>query len=556
MSEGNNAFGAARLKQVSRVSEIIGTRATPAATQKIDVEEKRDANISANVFYKTIFDTSLSPDEKQQQVAKELATIGTKEENRIRVQQLEQIKEYLQLQREKMASSIISITDTDVMARLQQVYSSMNTSMIDFNESIKPILDIVEAMNVVRKEGKTADLFLDIRNDRRDEQAIKDKKGEIENRFSAIKNTIDSLNVDIAHLQEEKTLFGFGGIKKEAQQEINVKLIQIDEANTQLRALETELTTINAEIVQSTNDETDFGKAKKTIREMLDLSANDHKENQKKTVEKALDFVKTSKSSLNDIKGHLVGLNGQIDNLTDANHTMLTAYAILGEGMKDAEKEIVEKRGTVAQKVEGESKIATMQRDDVLRTIDEHTTMLSSSASDTELTFADLTSQASRIATMKSANKGQMDKVQKLSTSAVAGTADRLSVVLQAVGAAALGESSEIARETLVSMNDTTNEIALRESMRVAFGTQEVNADIMKAMEDLSAYAEVTKAATSITQESVSEMRQNLDQLKDIANSLQDDLKAQGAVYSEASGASVKPVAVDAVPTSNDPFKL
>lgn len=548
-------FGA-KLKQSSRVADIIGTKVKTLEKQNVAVEEKSKVDYSANVFYKTIFDPNMTPDEKQKQVAKELATIGTKEQNRVRVQQLEQIKEYLQLQRENMASKIISITDTDVMARLQQVYTDMNNGMIDFNEAIAPILEIVEAMNVVRKEGKTADLFTDIRKDRGAEQAINDKKAAVENDFRTTKSLIDQLNLDIAYLSEEKSLFGFGGIKKEAQQQINAKQLEIEAATQKLFGLEKALVAVNSELEVSVNDETDFGKAKKTIREMLDLSAEEHKLNQQKTVEKALAFVKTSKTSLNDIKGHLTGLNGQIDNLTDANHSMINAYAILGEGMKDAEKEIVTKRGEISLPVEGESMIAKMQRDESLRTIDEHTTMLSASAADTELTFADLSSQSSRIRTMKDSNKNQMDKVQKLATAGVAGTADRLSVVLQAVGAAALGESSEIARETITAMNDTTNEIALRESMRVAFGSQEINSDIQKAMEDLAAYGEVTKAATEVTTQSVKEMRQNLDQLKDIATSLQEDLKAQGAIYSEAGEVSKDAGVAQVTPTSNDPFKL
>jgi hypothetical protein len=200
--------------------------------------------------------------------------------------------------------------------------------------------------------------------------------------------------------------------------------------------------------------------------------------------------------------------------------------------------------------------IAKMQRDDVIRTIDEHTSMLAASAADTELTYADLSSQSSRIKTMKDSNKNQMDKVQKLATAGVAGTADRLSVMLQAVGAAAIGESSEIARETILSMNDKTNEIAMKESMRVAFGTTQINSDIQKAMEDLAAYGEVTRAATDVTRESVAEMRAGLDQLKEIATSLQDDLKTQGAIYSEANSAAEQAGTPVVTPSGNNPFKI
>jgi hypothetical protein len=428
--------------------------------------------------------------------------------------------------------------------------------MLEFNEALQPILDIVDAMNTVRKEGKTADVFSDIRNDRRNEEALNAQRAEIESAFKTAQLRIDNLNYDNANLAEEKSLFGFGGIKKEAQQQINVNNMEIEKAKAELSDLQVKLETLTSTSAAAEEGAAEYVEAKKTIRKMLDLASDQHKENQKKTVDKALEFVKTSKTSINDIKGHLTGLNGQIDNLTDANHTMITAYAILGEGMKEAEGEIVAKRNDVVKSIEGESMIAKMQRDDVIRTIDEHTSMLAASAADTELTYADLSSQSSRIKTMKDSNKNQMDKVQKLATAGVAGTADRLSVMLQAVGAAAIGESSEIARETILSMNDKTNEIAMKESMRVAFGTTQINSDIQKAMEDLAAYGEVTRAATDVTRESVAEMRAGLDQLKEIATSLQDDLKTQGAIYSEANSAAEQAGTPVVTPSGNNPFKI
>ena len=550
----------AKLQEARRasVADIVGRKTSTNTSQKVEVEEKRDANIQSNAFYKVIFDPNLAPDVKQKEVASILSEVGTKEQNREKVQQLEQIKEYLQLQRENMASRIIAITDTGVVARLQQVYNDMNSDLNDFNDAIKPILDIVAAMNTVRTEGKGGQLFAEIRDDRNDEKEFNSKKAAIENRFNVIRSDIENLRTSNDNLGTQKTLFGFGGVKAEAQQQIATNDRKIIELTTELDNLATDLTNLQNTGTNATKEGTpEYLEAKKTIRNMLDLSADEHRENQKKSVEQALKFIKTSKTSLNDIKGHLTGLNGQIDNLTDANHTMITAYAILGEGTKEAEKNVVAKRNEISTEVEGESMIVKMDRDEKLRVIDEHTTMLSATAADTELTFADLNSAASRIRTMKDSNKNQMDKVQKMATAGVAGTADRLSVVLQAVGAAALGESSEIARETLTAMNDTTNEIALRETMRVAYSSQDINSDIQKAMEDLAAYGEVTKVATEITTQSMSEARQGLEQLKDIATSLQADLKEQGSIASKTAGMVEDAGTVVVTPSGgNDPFKL
>lgn len=537
MSETNNGARMARVSKTN-VADIIGTKKNAVTATASQVEETRGINIAANTFYKIIHDPALTPEQKQKAVAETLSKIGTKEENRERLRQLEEYKEYLQLQRENMAQKIISITDTDVMARLQEVFVKMNNGMLEYDEAMKPIMDIIDAMHVVRKEGKTNELFAEIRDDRRNELAFDAELNDIKKRFDSAQRNIDDLLVSNSVLAEKKGFFGFGGTTEEARTQIARNNVEIERLKGEASNIEKNLSELTAKKQEAVNDETEYGKAKNVIRGMLDLSADEHRENQKLVVAKATDFVKTSKQSLGDIRGHLVSLNGQIDNLIDGNQFMTAAYAVLGEGMKDAEKTIRAERETVATPSDDEGMIAKMQRDDKIRVIDDHASMLSTSYTDTELTFADLSSQRSRITTMKDANTGQMDKVRKMHTQGVAGVADRLSVVLQAVSQAAIGEASAIAKDTMTQMNDSTNMLAMKESMRVAMQGQEVNSDIVKAMEDLEAYGEVTRAATGIMTESVTEIRTNLEQLKSIASNLQDDLKEQSSIHSVAGNES------------------
>lgn len=538
----------------SRVADIIGVK-TNRVTKQAEEVDSREANVSSNAFFKIIFDPAATPEEKQSQVAQALSTIGTKEENRERVKQFEEFKEYLQAQRENMAKKIIELTNTETFAQLQSVYNSMNMGMIEFNEAMGPILAIVDAMHTVRKEGKTNDLFKEILEDRRDETEFKAKIDEIKGKFETTSQLINDLNLENARLVEEKSFFGFGGTTQAARAQIAANEVTIETLKSDLIKIETDLAALNEEAKKVVAADTDFAKAKATIRNMLDLSAADHKANQEKTVEKALNFVTTSKKSLGEVRDHLVQMNSQVDNLGDANQTITQVYAILGEGLKDAEKVNRENREALNKAEAEESMIAKMKRDSDLRVLDEHLTLLSTSAVDTETTFADLSSQSVRINTMKSANANQMDKVRKLHTQGVAGVADRLSVVLQAVGQAALGESSAIAKDTLIQMTNETNKVAQMEAMRAAVATGEVNEDLVRAMEDLGAYGEVVRAATDITRENITEMRQNLDSLKDIANSLQDDIKEGVAVYGEA-GAPVKKEQAQVAPVTSNPFKL
>ena len=143
------------------------------------------------------------------------------------------------------------------------------------------------------------------------------------------------------------------------------------------------------------------------------------------------------------------------------------------------------------------------------------------------------------------------------SSQGISGVADRLSVVLQAVSSAALGEASAMAKDTLQQMAENTNKVAQKESIRIAMGIEEQNEDLKKAIDDLGAYGEVVRAATNITREGLTDMRSKLDELKKLAAEVQTDVHEAIAVNADtaaqADAPATKPAASRATPS---PFKL
>jgi hypothetical protein len=202
--------------------------------------------------------------------------------------------------------------------------------------------------------------------------------------------------------------------------------------------------------------------------------------------------------------------------------------------------------------------IAQMAREQKKMAVEQHITMLDASAADTMATYADLTSGAIRIKTMKDAVDQQTIRARTMHSQGISGVADRLSVVLQAVSSAALGEASAMAKDTLQQMAQNTNKVAQKESIRTAMGIEDQNSDLSKAIEDLGAYGEVVRAATSITREGLSDMRSKLDELKRLAEDVQGDVQDAIAVNADVA----RPQATSAVaergrpaPTPS-PFKL
>lgn len=108
----------AQLSRQQQLEEILAVRgrATPTSKQKEETKAKdsRFASIETNPFFKTIFDESLSPEAKQAAVTKLLTFTGTREENRERVKAFDLFKEYLQAEREAMATQIIKTSSTQI----------------------------------------------------------------------------------------------------------------------------------------------------------------------------------------------------------------------------------------------------------------------------------------------------------------------------------------------------------------------------------------------------------------------------------------------------------
>jgi hypothetical protein len=548
------------LNEAAQASKRTKAAATPAAKEEVKEQDARFAEIAANTFYKIMFDPNASPEEKRDAVAAALSFEGTKEANKERIAEFELFKEYLQHVREEMAQEIIKLTDTEAFSELKSVYDDFNTSLNDFNDKMKPLTDIVEAIYTLRTNGLTFDAFREIQEDKKRETELVQKRDEQQRKLSDLRNNITTLQSDISVLGEQKGFFGFGGVKQSAREEIARKQLALEEANRNLGDLTTEIQNTSLEVATHESKIGQYAKEKEKLRELLDISTEGHKQRQKDLVESAQYFVNQAKVRIGSVREHLGKMGDQVENLADANGNMSTVYAIMTDGIKKAE---VNNQAIRAEflPVEGkeEDMITKMTREQKQAQVEGHIAMLDTSAVDTSSTLADLTSQSIRIKTMKDANMAQINKARTMHSQGIAGVADRLSVVLQAVSSAALGESSAMAKDTLQRMTADTNAVAQKESIRIAMGVTEANDDLIKAIDDLGAYGEVVKTATGISRDGLTEMRQKLDELQNLAKGVRDDIRDSIAVNAEV-GLGVRPKVVEQdnakkpAPAASNPF--
>lgn len=510
----------ALIRRIAQSRQSTNTVLTPAPTE--------------NAIFQIIFSEG-TPEAKRIELAKFMTFPGTKEEAKARVKAYQEFEEYLQSERERMSREIIKLTDTETFSELQAVYNDLNNALIEFDDKMRPLTEIIDAIYVLRTNNQTMAAFTEIQSDRKSEAARAEQKAQQEAEFESVHNRIGFLNTSIAQLGEQRSFWGMGGVKQEARAQIAANEVALNEAQINLEALATEIAKLDAPPVQSNMGE--FVEQKGKLRELLDISSDEHKQRQRDLVDAALGFVEKAKTRIGAVRNHLGRMTDQIDSLYDANTKMTGVYAVMSEGIKDATAEnrtIRESLQTPAPDVE-ESMIAKMGREEKLGAVEDHMRACDTASGSTIETFSDLTSQTIRIRTMRDSNEAQSDKARRMHNQGVAGVADRLSVVLNAVSAAALGESSAMAKGTLEGMVERTNKVAQKEVIQLALGVHEMNRDIEKAIGDLGDFGEVLRTSTGIWREGLTEVHQNIDRMRELAEEVRGDIKDSIGVHADVS---------------------
>lgn len=521
------------MEQAMATSKRYGTSVSQTAKRDEAPFSSKFAKMEANTFYKIMFDGESSPQQKMEFVTAALTFEKNKEDAKQKLEEFTQFKEYLQYERKRMAQQIIDLTDTEAFSELKAVYDQLNTALLSFEEKINPLTETVDAVYELRMNGVTFDAFREITQDKEEEARIEALRAEQEAQIKKLETDIRMLTESIAVWGEDKALFGLGGVKKYARENIAKAELQLSEKETNLNALIKQMEDESQYKLPESKLDQKFLESKKKLRELLDISSDEHKKRQSELVQAAQHFVNTTEARVAGISSHFEGMDKQIDNLMDANYSMREIYAILNDSTKAAHKENEIFRDKLQPDSNEESDIAKMNREREKRDLENYISALNASSVDTTTVFAELTNAGHRIKSMKDGNDQQITKTRQIHSSGVAGVADQLSTVLQAVSAAALGESSEMARMSLERMNQKTTDLSQKEVMRIALGTHEQNSELVKALQGLEQYGEVIRTATNITRDGLTETKSLLGTLEKTAKEVHEDVKNSISVAAE-----------------------
>ena len=485
-------------------------------------EEKEETGIETNTFYSIIMADDVELEEKVNQVSKALEFTNDKEADRTRIKEFEQFKEYLQSISETMSKQRIEMTDTGTFSELQKVYGDFNNDLNDFIDKIKPLTDITDALYTLRKNGETRSVLAKIQQDKANRRDLEERLTSMKRELSMLEEDILQLKQENYKLAEDKSFFGFGNIRAESKAQIKTNEDKITELDKNLHDLLPQIDNVRQQLTDMATGEGYSFEAQK-LKELLDLNSEQHVQRQADLVQSALQFINSGKERFGEIRKHLELMNQQIEGLTDNNSQMQQIYAVLNDGTKKAEEANKAKRETLINAPEPTSQIEKMKLDKEKRDLDEFIDTVSQSTVDTMQTYGELSMEEIKLRNMQAATRNQSQSAATMHSRGIASVASQLSVVLTAVNSAAINESQVMASDTLTQMANVTNDVAKKESIRIATGRDDVNIELEKTLQDLVEFGDTQRQATEITRDAIKTMRDNLDELEKLSKDVQED---------------------------------
>ena len=516
--------------------------------------ESAFADIQESAFFKVIFSDNLSLEEKIEGVTQALEFTNSKEEDRARIKEFDSFKEYLQSISEEMSKQRIQMTDTEVFAELQRVYSDFNDDLNDFIEKIKPLTDITDALYKLRQSGETRNVLAQIKADKVWDLGAEELRKRLSAEINSLEAQIIGLEDDNYKLAQDKAFFGFGQIKPASKAQILSNEAAITRLRAEIELKKEELAKINKEIQERESLRSESFEAQK-LRELLDLTSDEHTLRQAEMVESALKFVTEGKERFGAIRNHLDKMVNQIEGLGDNNGNMIQIFAVMNEASKKAENSHRERRQSLEATETGDNLVEKMKHEEECQNLDEHIDTVATATVDTMQTYGELTTEAIKIRNMQAATKKQVESARAMHSRGIASVASQLSVVVTAVNSAAINEAQSMASNTLSEMARVTNDIAKNEAIRIATGRDDINYELEAMLQNLAEFGDTQREATEITKTALETMRANLEEMEKLAQDVQADTKefvgAAGDVLSKKSGSSAPKS-----PAASSPFKL
>lgn len=557
-------------QMVEQAESILANSKSKSTTSTVTTtdaaESKKFSDIQNNTFFKIIFGKT-TPEEKKDAVAKALTFDSTqdKEISLARLKEYELFKAFLQTERQKMAQEIISLTDTGTFSQLKNVFDKLNSAILQFDEDLKPLTDVLSAVYDLRMAGKdtegndvTLGVFKEIKDEMKAEKERQLLLGQKQQTLQDLQDLLSRNESSIANLGQEKTLFGFGPVKKSAAQEIAQHQLENQQASTDITALAVEIEKLAQPSEESTKY-AQFKEQKAQLMLLLNITDEGHIAQNKKLIESAQGFVNNTSKEVNGVQTHLSDMEAQTKRLGDGNSKLQGIYAILTDAVKDAATANKDCSVSFKTPAADEGALAKMKREDQLGTVNNFIKTMDFAMVDTLETYQGLAEENVRVQAMGDMCQQQIADVNKLATSGVAGVASSLATVVTGVAQTALNESSMMAKNSIAAMHDRTIQLTAQGSIQAAMGIGTLADDFNKAVAGMNEMYIGLTTATKIRTVGLENLKESKGKIEESIEALREAVKEATAVHADmdiqGGAAPARTVANDtaAVPAKGKP---
>lgn len=533
------------------ISDIIKNKSISRETTKETntTEDSRFATIEENPYFKIVFSKEVALEDKSKLIEKEWETISTVKELDTKDKELSVFKEYLQYKRKEMNQKLIQLNNTDAFSQLNKMFNDLNNGLIDFEDKMSPLTQLVDDFFQLRMSGEDAayNLFKEIKLDEDKEKLFNAEKSNITNQVDEISKRISILNNDNLSLRNDTNWFG--NITKDSMNKIGINNTEINNLNQQLTELNNKINVMTPPVAE----QGDNYEVKQRIRQnLLALNSEEHIKRQQELIKAADNFINTSSDRVGELRMTFDNIQKHQSGLSLTNNNMIKTYAIINEGVKNAMDKNKTKFETLGANAEETSILKKMEAEQKKELVGRVIKKLEDSYVDSEENYADLSTQSIRIKNMEEATGQQMGNLRRLHSQGIAGVADRLNTVLSAVFSAAGSEAGAMADNTVRRMQNYTDDISMKESIRIASGMGEQNRRISEMLEKVSEYKQVNDHRNEMAKGFLQESR---DYLSKMSGLVDETLKSVSASYNEnATLNSEKKKEKEKVVEKNDPL--
>lgn len=544
MSNSSSSSSSSAKRVAEEARKLAEKRRTSTQSSESQAQSERAKDITAtNVFAQIMLNPSISPEVKRDEMVKALtfSKESTKEENRAKLESFEIFKEYLQEQRKLLNREGIKLQDTEAFAELQTVIDEMTKSSLEFQERVKPLIDVLNAVFQIRKSDKITDVYKEIQNDKAWQaeqtsilEALKAELNQHHERASALER-------EKVRLTEDKSFLGLGPVRRSARERIaEIETIDQVEVASLVGQLIGKIEQQRSVIESGRNSENPELLAQKAVlKNFLDLTKDENRERQAALISAAVNYVDTSDSRLKSVLGTLNRLSKHAEVVGDTNGMLKNVHLIMDESLKSVTEKNAEIKKELVSGPADESAIARMTRTEKLNELNEYITLTDDGAVDIANSIGGLTKHAVQIQAYKDTLRNESGSTKRLHLEGVSQMGEQLMSVISAISAAATSESRSMAANNFAKMAEQNQTIISQEVVRNATNIELEAEQIAKLVGELQDYGEVLNASSEIANQGYGRMRETVDAIRKVSGSVQgaiDGLLADRAEAGIANG--------------------